>query len=180
MFASAGVLFVQPMVSQCSLHIRSSQGHFFFKLMLGSQNNQNLILEDPKWGLSISVFFLFVYFFNFFKNLLFIYYFQFWLCWVPASARGPPPAAASGGHSSSRCAGLPPSRPLPLRSRGSRRSGSAVVAHGPSRSAARGILPDQGPERASPALAGRLPTTAPPGKPQCVFKASQVILMMQG
>ena len=48
------------------------------------------------------------------------------------------------GHSSSRCAGLPPPRPLPLRSTGSRRAGSAVVAHGPSRSAACGILPDQG------------------------------------
>ena len=52
--------------------------------------------------------------------------------------------AASGGHSSSRCAGLSPSRPLLLRSTGSRRSGSAAVAHGPSRSAACGILPDQG------------------------------------
>ena len=59
--------------------------------------------------------------------------------------RGLSPAAASGDHSSSRCAGLPPSRPLPLRSTGSRRAGSAIVAHGPSRSAARGILPDRGP-----------------------------------
>ena len=67
-----------------------------------------------------------------------------WLCWVLVSVRGPSPAAASGGHSSSRCAGLSPSRPLPLRSTGSRRAGSAVVAHGPSRSAACGILPDQG------------------------------------
>ena len=31
------------------------------------------------------------------------------------------------------------------RAQGSRRAGSAIVAHGPSRSAARGILPDQGP-----------------------------------
>ena len=51
---------------------------------------------------------------------------------------------ASGGHSSSRCTGPSPSRPLLLRSTGSRRTGSVVVAHGPSRSAARGILPDQG------------------------------------
>ena len=35
-------------------------------------------------------------------------------------------------------------RPLLLRSTGSRRAGSVVVAHGPSRSAACGILPDQG------------------------------------
>ena len=78
-----------------------------------------------------------IYFFKF----LFIY---FWLCWVPASVQGLPPAAASGGHSSSRCAGLSLPRPLLLRSTGSRRAGSVVVAHGPSRSAARGIPPDQG------------------------------------
>ena len=75
----------------------------------------------------------------FFK--LFIY---FWLCWVFVSVRGLSPVGASGGHSSSRCAGLPPSRPLLLRSTGSRRAGSAVVAHGPSCSAACRILPDQG------------------------------------
>ena len=34
--------------------------------------------------------------------------------------------------------------PLLLQSTGSRRAGSAAVAHGPSRSAACGILPDQG------------------------------------
>ena len=58
--------------------------------------------------------------------------------------RGLSPVAASGGHSSSRCAGLSLSRPLLLRSTGFRRTGSAVVAHGPSRSAACGIFPDQG------------------------------------
>ena len=51
---------------------------------------------------------------------------------------------ASGGHSSSRCVGLSLSRPFPLRSTGSRHAGSVIVAHGPSRSAACGILPDQG------------------------------------
>ena len=58
--------------------------------------------------------------------------------------RGPSPVVARGGHSSSRCAGLSLSRPLLLRSTGSRRVGSVVVAHGPSCSAACGILPDQG------------------------------------
>ena len=58
--------------------------------------------------------------------------------------RGLSPVAASGGHSSSWCAGLSLSRPLPLRSTGSRRAGSVVVAHGPNCSAARGIFPDQG------------------------------------
>ena len=42
------------------------------------------------------------------------------------------------GARASRCRGLS------LRSTGSRRAGSVVVAHGPSCSAARGILPDQG------------------------------------
>ena len=77
-----------------------------------------------------------LFFFN-----LFIY---FWLCWVFVSVRGLSLVAASGGHSSSRCAGLSLSRPLLLRSTGSRRAGSVVVAHGPSCSAACGIFPDQG------------------------------------
>ena len=83
---------------------------------------------------------LFIYLFI----LKFIYLFIFWLCWVFVSVRGPSLVVASGGHSSSRCAALSPSQPLPLRSTGSRRAGSAVVAHGPSRSAACGIFPDQG------------------------------------
>ena len=58
--------------------------------------------------------------------------------------RGLSLVAASGGHSSSRCAGLSLSQPLLLRSTDSRRAGSAIVAHGPSRSAACGIFPDQG------------------------------------
>ena len=72
---------------------------------------------------------------------LFIY---FCLCWVFVSVQGPSPVAASGGHSSSRCAGFSLSRPLPLWSTGSRRAGSVVVAHGPSCSAACGIFPDRG------------------------------------
>ena len=51
--------------------------------------------------------------------------------------------AASGGHSSSLCAGLSLSRPLLLRSTGSRCAGSVAVAHGPSCSMACGIFPDQ-------------------------------------
>ena len=92
----------------------------------------------------------FFFFFNFshltFSALISIYLFiyYFWLCWVFVSVRGPSLVAASGGHSSSRCAGLSLSRPLLLRSTSSRRAGSVTVAHGPSRSAACGILPDQG------------------------------------
>ena len=68
----------------------------------------------------------------------------FWLCWVFVSVRGLSQVVASGGHSSSQCAGLSLSRPLLLRSTSSRRAGSVVVAHGPSCSVACGIFPDQG------------------------------------
>ena len=79
---------------------------------------------------------------NFLINLfIFIY---FWLCWVFVSVQGLSLVAASGDHSSSWCAGLSLSRPLLLRSTGSRRAGSIVVVHGPSCSAACGIFPDQG------------------------------------
>ena len=78
---------------------------------------------------------------SFFFFLIFIY---LWLCWVFASVRGLSPVVASGGHSSSRCTGLSLSQPLFLRSTGSRRAGSVIVAHGPSCSAACGIFPDQG------------------------------------
>ena len=63
---------------------------------------------------------------------------------VFVSVRGLSPVAASGGHSSLRCAGLSLSRPLLLQSTGSRRAGLVAVAHGPSCSAACGIFPDQG------------------------------------
>ena len=78
-----------------------------------------------------------------FNYYLFIYLF-IGLCWVFVSVRGLSLVAASGGHSSSRCAGLSLSRPLLLQSTGSRRASSVVVAHGPSCSAACGIFPDQG------------------------------------
>ena len=69
--------------------------------------------------------------------LIIIYLFIYlWLCWVFVSVRGPSPVVASGGHSSSW--------PLLLRSTGSRRAGSVIVAHVPSCSVACGILPDQG------------------------------------
>ena len=77
----------------------------------------------------------------FLKNL-FIYLFL--LCWVFVSVRGLSLVVASGGHSSSRCAGLSLSRPILLWTTGSRRAGSVIVAHGPSCSAACGIFPDQG------------------------------------
>ena len=78
---------------------------------------------------------------------LFLFYFfkiYLWLCWVFISVQGLSLLAASGGHSSSWCMGLSLSQPLLLQSTGSRRTGSVVVAHGPSCSTACGILPDQG------------------------------------
>ena len=80
----------------------------------------------------------------FFFNLFIFYLFIFWLCWVFVSVRGLSPVVASGGHSSSRCAGLSLSRPLLLRSTSSRCAGSVVLAHGLSCSMACGIFPDQG------------------------------------
>ena len=102
---------------------------FFFLFFL-----KDIYFTFFKKGIPLFIYFLFTY--------LFIY---FWLCWVFVSVRGLSLVAASRGHSSSRCAGLSPPRPLPLRSTGSRRAGPAAVAHGPSCSAACGILPDQGP-----------------------------------
>ena len=79
---------------------------------------------------------------EFFTIFFFLIY--LWLCWVFVSVRGLSLVVASGGHCSSRCAGLSLSRPLLLRSTGSRRAGSVVVAHRLSCSVACGIFPDQG------------------------------------
>ena len=113
----------------------------------GGLSSQNDLWECYLLLLNKFIFFFFsngtctwLFFFNKFIYL-FIY---FWLCWVFVSVRGLSLVAASGGHSSSRCAGLSVSRPLLLWSTGSRRAGSVVVAHGPSCSAACGILSDQG------------------------------------
>ena len=102
-------------------------------------------LSSLKWHKYIII----IFFLNGSDVLLAIFFFFFnlfylWLCWVFISVRGLSPVVASRGHSSSRCTGLSLSRPLLLRSTGSRCAGSAIVAHGPSRSAACGILPDQG------------------------------------
>ena len=91
------------------------------------------------------------YFFFFFIEQIFFLtlFFKFifihlWLCWVFVSVRGLSLVVASGAtlHRSARGLSLP--RPLLLRSTGSRRAGSVIVAHGPSCSAACAIFPDQG------------------------------------
>ena len=84
-----------------------------------------------------------LYSFFFFNKFIYLFIYL-WLCLVFVSVQGLSLAGASGGHSSSRCAGLSLSRPLLLRSTGSRRAGSVVVAHRPSCSVACGILPDRG------------------------------------
>ena len=73
---------------------------------------------------------------------LFIYY--IWLRWVFVAARGLSLVAASRGYFLLGCVGFLLLWLVLLRSTGSRRTGSVVVAHGPSCSAACGILPDQG------------------------------------
>ena len=105
-------------------------------------------------GLTFNSFFFFfkdcpfiLFYFIFLRNsfIFIIYLFiYFWLCWVFVSVQGLSLVAASGGHSSSRCAGLSLSRPLLLRNTSFRRAGSVVVTHGPNCSVARGIFPDQG------------------------------------
>ena len=95
--------------------------------------NSSNLRERP--GIWIFLFFLR-------ERYLFIYLFR--LCWVFVSVRGLSVVAASGGHSSSRCAGLSLSRPLLLWSTSSRCTGSVVVTHGPNCSVACGIFPDQG------------------------------------
>ena len=67
-------------------------------------------------------------------------------------------------------AGLSLSRPLLLRSTGSRRAGSVIVAHGQGQ-LLRGAWdpPRPGLEPVSPALAGRFSTAAPPGKPKNLY-----------
>ena len=97
--------------------------------------------------------------------------------------RGLSPAAASGGHSSSRCGdrsssrctGLSLSRPLPPRSTGSRRAGSAIVAHRPSRSVACGILPDQGPNPCPPHRQADSQPLRHQGSPDCFNLISVII-----
>ena len=89
-------------------------------------------------------------------SLLFFFFKDFFWC------------AASGGPSSSRCAGLSPSQPLVAEHRLQTRRLSSC---GSRAQLLRGMwdLPGPGLEPVSPALAGRLPTTAPPGKPFSSF-----------
>ena len=60
-----------------------------------------IVMVTTQVNYIISSFVLFL----FFKNFIYLFIYL-WLCCVFVSVRGPPPVAASGGHPSSRCAGL--------------------------------------------------------------------------
>ena len=98
-------------------------------------------------------------------NTLLFFFFNFWLYWVFVSVRGLSLAVASGGHSSSRCAGLfTIAASLVAEHRLQTRRLSSCGSWAQS---LRGLWdpPRPGLEPVSPALAGGLSTTAPPGKP---------------
>ena len=124
-FAGRSTSIPHSIALYCALQIL----HFFFFLQTEGLCNPPLS-DNGQYFSAIRYFF-----FNFF---------YLWLCWVFVAALGLSLVAASGGHSSSWCAGLSLSRPLLLQSTGSRRADSVIVAHGLSRSAACGIFPDQG------------------------------------
>ena len=106
-----------------------------------------------------------LFFFKWKLLYLFIYFIYFWLRWVFVSVRGLSLVAASRGHSSSRCTGLSLSWPLVAEHRLQTRRLSSCGSRAQS---LRGMwdLPRPELELVSPALAGRLSTTAPPGKPR--------------
>ena len=119
-------------------------------------------------------------FFGFFKIIFLFCFVLFWLRWVFVAAHGLSLVAASGGYSSLRCAGLSLRWPLPLQSMGSRHAGfSSCGSRAPELRlncsawaqllCSTWDLPRPGLEPVSSVLAGRLLTTAPPGKPWSVF-----------
>ena len=112
-----------------------------------------------------------LFFLSYLFFILFILFVYFWLHWVFIAARGLSLVAVRGGYSSLRWL-------LLLQSTGSRHTGfsscaSRALEHRLSSCSARAQLlrgmwdlPGPGNEPVSPALAGRLPTTVPPGKPK--------------
>ena len=104
-------------------------------------------LQNTVWhGLCFQNQFTFFLFFLKREGFLFIYLFIYLFLAVFGLrfVRGLSLVVASGGHSSSRCAGLSLSRRHLLQGTGSRCASSVIVAHGPSCSTACGIFPDQG------------------------------------
>ena len=133
----------------------------------------NLQIQCNPYQITNGIFFNFYFFIFYYFNaiLVFLHSFLFtyvcmyvWLCWVFVSVRGLSLVVANGGHSSSRCTGLLLSRPLIAKHRLQTRRLSNC---GSQAELLRGMwdLPRPGLEPVSPALAGRLSTTAPPVKP---------------
>ena len=114
-------------------------------------------------------------------SLFFNFYYFFWLHWVFVAARGLSLDVASRGYSLLQCAGFSLWWLLLLQSTGSRRKGFSscglralgcqVSSCGTWAQLLSSMwdLPDPGIKPMSPALAGGLLTTAPPGKPPCPF-----------
>ena len=108
------------------------------------------VFSNVLFSLHVFVFFmffpcnLFLFFLRAPYLLIYLFIYFFWLCWIFVSMRGLSLVVASGGRSSSRCAGFSLLCPLLLQGTGSRCAGSVVVAHGPSCSMACGIFADQG------------------------------------
>ena len=101
------------------------------------------------------------------------FFFKFiylWLCWVFVSVRELSLVVASGGHSSSWCA-RHASHYRGLSCCGAQAQTRRLSNCGSRAQLLQGTwdLPRPGLEPMSPALAGRLSTTAPPGKPSFFF-----------
>ena len=87
-----------------------------------------------------------VFFFFFLINFIYLFMAVLGLRFCARAS----PSCSKRGPLLIACAGLSPSRPPLLWSTGSRRAGSVTMAHRPSRSAAREIFPDQGPNPRPP------------------------------
>ena len=154
--------------------------------------NRIIYVKYPVTSISQSSFFFFL------LNLFILFIIYFWLCWVFAAARGLFPRRAGA----TLCCGARASHRGGLPCCGAQAPGaraSVVVAHGLSSCGSRAperrlsscgaraqLLrsmwdpPGSGLEPASPALAGGLATTAPPGKPLLVFWDFRYIALYYG
>ena len=112
--------------------------------------------------------FITIYTYYFLKFIYFIFIYYFWLHWVFVGVHGLSLVAASGGYSSLRCAGFSLQQFLLLRSTGSRCTCFSSCGTRAQLLCGMWNLPRPGLEPVSPALAGGLLTTEPPGKP-CTY-----------
>ena len=116
----------------------------------------------------------------FFHLLTFIY---IWLFWVFSAARAFLQLSRAGATLQLRRTGFlwwlllrESVQASAVLAPGLQNTGSVVVAHGLGCSKARGILPDPESKPTSPTLAGRLPTTEHPGKPEGTFHSEFLLV----